>query len=186
MAKIDLFQNIGLLKNKRLKNMIREGDFKGIQKWFAEILFFPSYPADLLVLRNCILLSFEYVIHLDKHTLYDLVQMMQIASSKINQFLYLYENGDLSLELITYFQTHRGTFIYLCSFFENIIESIVSSDTIEGRFISTMLEKIVFTQNISKDRFFIQDHVFAESHRIHRKIDDFTFVLLDIIHHTPC
>ena len=178
--KIDLQKHIGIIRNKRLKNMIREGDSKGVQNWLIEQLF-NKYPQDLLKMRNCTLYSMEYLMDIERQKnpcyLYDLIHMMKMASSMI---IHLLSGTSDSKEVNEYIAKYHDTFAYLSRFFAETVSMIEKSDTLEGRFVSHMYQVI---KTVSKDSFLSNESTWQECQRIGLKIDEFSFILIDLINY---
>lgn len=176
--KIDLQKHIGIIRNKRLKNMIREGDSNGVQNWLIEQLF-RQYPQDLLKMRNCILYSMEYLIDIERqkkpYYLYDIMHMMKMASCIIHRLL---SGSSTSVEVNDYMSKYHDTFAYLGRFFGETVSMIEKSDTLEGRFVSHMYQVI---KTVSKDSFLSNESTWQECQRIGLKMDEFSFILMDLI-----
>jgi hypothetical protein len=179
--KIDLQKHIGIIRNKRLKNMIREGDSNGVQNWLIEQLF-RQYPQDLLKMRNCILYSMEYLMDLERqkkpYYLYDIMHMMKMASSIIHRLL---SGSSTSVEVNDYMSKYHDTFAYLGRFFAETVSMIEKSDTQEARFVRNMMHSI---KTVSKDTFLSNESTWQECQKTGLRMDEFSFILIDLINHS--
>jgi hypothetical protein len=178
---IDLLKHVGIIRNKRLKNMIREGDSLGVQNWFIEQLF-RQYPQELTKLRNCTLYSMEYLMDLERqkkpYYLYDLLHMMKIASSLIHRLL---SGSSTSVEVNEYISKYHDTFAYLSRFFVETVSMIQKSDIREARFIRNMMHSL---KTVSKDTFLSNESTWQECQRIGLKMDEFSFILIDMVNYS--
>lgn len=179
--KIDLQKHIGIIRNKRLKNMIREGDSNGVQNWLIEQLF-RQYPQELIKLRNCTLYSMEYLMDPERqkkpYYLYDLMHMMKMASSLIHRLL---GGSSESTEVNDYISKYHDTFAYLSRFFAETVSMIEKSDTREGHFIRNMMHSI---KKVSKDTFLSNETTWQECQKSGFKMDEFSFILIDLMNHS--
>ena len=179
--KIDLQKHIGIIRNKRLKNMIREGDSYGVQNWLIEQLF-REYPQNLIKLRNFTLYSMEYLMDIEHqqetYFLYDLIHMMKMSSFMIIRLL---SGSSDSKEVNDYIAKYHDTFAYLNRFFAETVSMIEKSDTCEGHFIRNMFH---FMKTGSKDTFLSNEKTWQECQRIGLKMDEFSFILIDLINHS--
>ncbi len=181
--KINLLKHVGIIRNKRLKNMIRDGDSQGVQNWLIEQLF-REYPLKLTQMRNCVLYSMQFLMDTEfqkkPYFLYDLLHMMKMASVLIFQLLPA--TSDLQ-EVNDYMIKYHDTLSYLSRFFAETVHMIEKSDTREGRFVSHMYHVM---KSVSKDTFLLNETTYAECHKIGLKMDEFSFILIDLMnyHHT--
>lgn len=181
LVKIDLLKHVGIIRNKRLKNMIREGDSVGVQNWLIEQLF-RQYPQELTTLRNCTLYSMEYMMDSERQKkpfyLYDVIHMMKMASSLIHR---LFSGSSESIEVREYGLKYHDTFAYLSRFFAENVSMIEKSDTREARFIRNMYHSV---KTVSKDTFLSNESTWQECQRIGLRMDEFSFILIDLIHYS--
>jgi hypothetical protein len=107
--------------------------------------------------------------------LYDLLHMMKMASVLIFQLLPA--TSDLQ-EVNDYIIKYHDTLSYLSRFFAETVHMIEKSDTREGRFVSHMYH---IMKSVSKDTFLSNESTWQECQRIGLKIDEFSFILIDLI-----
>lgn len=180
LVKIDLLKHVGIIRNKRFKNMIREGDSAGVQNWLIEQLF-RQYPQELLKMRNSTLYSMEYMMDPERQKkpfyLYDVIHMMKMASTLIQRLL----GGSSSTEVNEYISKYHDTFAYLGRFFAETVSMIEKSDTREGRFIRNMFHTV---KTVSKDTFLSNLSTWQECQRIGLRMDEFSFILIDLINYS--
>ena len=178
--KFDLLKHVGIIRNKRLKNMIRDGDSVGVQNWLLEQLF-REYPQELTKMRNCVIYSMQFLLDVElqkkPYFLYDLLHMMKMASVLIFQLL---PGLSDSKEVNDYIAKYHDTFSYLSRFFAETVQMIEKSDTREGRFVSQMYQTV---KSVSKDTFLLNESTYTECQKIGMKIDEFSFILIDLMNH---
>jgi hypothetical protein len=180
VKKPDLYVYIKLIKNKPLRKVLSECDREGVRLWLDHHVSFPSeMTGDLNILRNSLYMALDFFVdrekRKDKPYLYDLVHMMKLFVAKSRIYL------DSSPE---WMRPNRDIFVSISLFFTHTVQLIQQSDTIEGTFIRTLLSiRLLPYVFAAKEEFFRSTIIHHESERIELPLDEFSFILLDILNY---
>ena len=180
VKKPDLYVHIKDVKSKPLKKALSECDRDAVRLWLDQNVSFPrEMDGQMNLLRNSLYMALDFFVdrekRKDKPYLYDLVHMMKLFIVKSNFYMQSSEEWMKGNQLI---------FPSISLFFIHTVQLIQQSDTLEGHFIRNLLS---IRQNPSffsaKEEYFGSDVFHNEAQRVDLKMDEFSFILLDILNY---